>query len=225
MKKLFLVTFILAAFWTPKVWAMELDPKDIRGSSSKEPVEVLQNRYFLKAFRPEIGFLGGFVLNEAYTNTQLTGLRGGMFLDEWVGFELQYVRTRVKPSTDRQTLEQMKYRPLTGEGITTVSPEVNAVHTITEANAVAAPLYGKINIFNAWIVYTDIYATAGLANVQTDQGSKGAISIGGGERFYIGQSWSLRIDYRDRIYTETRGGSNSRRHAQSVDFGLSYFFL
>ncbi len=225
MKNILQALAVLVFTWAPPLKAMDLDPKDIRGSSSKEPVEVLQNRYFLKGFRPEIGLIGGFVLNEAYTNTQLSGLRGGMFIDEWIGFEFQYIRARVKPSTDRQTLEQLKYRPLVGEGVTTVSPEVNAIHVITEANAVAAPLYGKINIINTWIVYTDIYATAGLANVQTDQGNKGAISIGAGERFYVGQSWSLRIDYRDRIYTETRGGSSSRRHAQSVDFGLSYFFL
>ncbi|MBM4250629.1 MAG: outer membrane beta-barrel domain-containing protein [Deltaproteobacteria bacterium] len=225
MRKLALAITALATCWTFAAHAMDLDPKDIRGSSSKEPVEVLQNRYFLKAFRPEFGLLGGVVLNEAYTNTQLAGLRGGMFIDEWIGFELQYLRTRVRPSTDRTTLEQLKYRPLTGEGVTTVSPEVNAIHVITEANAVAAPLYGKINILNAWIVYTDIYATAGLANVMTDQGNKGALSLGAGERFYIGRSWSVRIDYRDRIYTEKRGGTSSRRHAQSVDFGLSYFFL
>ncbi|MEN9835158.1 MAG: hypothetical protein RL011_1351 [Pseudomonadota bacterium] len=225
MRKITLAIFTLATFWTSAANAMDLDPKDIRGSSSKEPVEVLQNRYFLKGFRPEIGLLGGVVLNEAYTNTQLTGLRGGMFIDEWFGFELQYMRARVKPSTDRTTLEQLKYRPLTGEGVTTVSPEVNAIHVITEANAVAAPLYGKINLINAWIVYTDIYATAGFANVLTDQGNKVAFAVGAGERFYIGQSWSVRIDYRDRIYTETRGGRDSRRHAQSVDFGLSYFFL
>ena len=214
---------IFALMWAASAAAMDLDPNAIRGSSNKEPVDVLQSRYFLKSYRPELGVLGGIVLNEAYTNTQISGIRAGMFINEWLGFEAQQMRTKVTASTDKTTLEQLRYRPLSGEGVTTVSPEINAIHSIVEASVLAAPLYGKLNLLNLWIVYTDIYFAAGLANIETDQGRKGAVAVGLGERFYLGQSWSIRVDYKDRIFNETRGGITSRRNAQSIDLGVGYF--
>jgi outer membrane beta-barrel protein len=202
---------------------MDLDPNEIRGSGTKESVDVLQNRYFLKAERPEIGIIGGVILNEAYVNTNISGLRLGMFINEWLGFEGQWMRTTVKASNDKKTLEKMQYRSLNSSEITTVSPEINAIHSINEANVIAAPLYGKINILNQWIIYTDIYVAGGLAAINTDQGDKTALSVGIGERFYLGKSWSIRFDFKDRIFNETRGGSTARRNAESVDLGVGFF--
>ena len=223
MKVIRVLTGICSLLWAASALSMDLSPDDIRGASSKEPVDVLQNRYFLKSFRPEFGILAGTILNEAYLNTQITGLRGGMFINEWIGFEGQYIRSKVNQSTDAKTLEKLQYRPLTGDGVTTVSPEVNAIHSIGELSALAAPLYGKLNILNQLIVYTDIYFAAGFASVQTDQGAKPSLAIGLGERFYVGKSWSVRIDFKDRIFNETRGGASSRRNAESIDVGVGYF--
>ena len=217
--------------------AFELDPNEIRGKSSKEPVTVLQNRYFLKTLRPEFGLTAGTLLDEAYLKTTVTGVRAGLFLTEWVGLEVQGLKTSIQDSDDRKALNSLKYRPLedqqtsnaTPSGtdtqvVVTPDPEVNAVHGMTDAHIIGAPLYGKLNILNKWIVYTDLYLAAGVSRVVTDQGSKGAVTIGAGERFYIGQSWSMRIDFKDRIYTETRAGVATRKHSKSVDIGAGYFF-
>ena len=219
--------------------AFDLKPSEIRGKSSKEPITVLQNRYFLKAYRPEFGLSYGQVLDEAYLKTAFVGARAGLFFNEWLGFEVQVAKTDVQDSDDRIALNRLRYRPLndnsanvavdgntttTTETFVTPDPEVNAVYGMADVNVVAAPFYGKLNLADTLIVYTDLYLTAGLAAVDTDQGKKASITVGGGERFYVGRGLSLRIDLKDRIYDEKRAGQETIKHSVSVDVGASYFF-
>lgn len=213
--------------------AFELDPKAIRGQKSKAPVSVLQNRFFLKSMRPEAGVIMGTFLNEAYTDTTVMGVRGGLFFTEWAGFEVQYLKASVDDTDDRRALNSLEYFEKTqsssgdavpGNKIVTPDPEVNPIKSITDFNAVLAPFYGKLNLFNQLIVYSDLYITTGMARVDTSQGMKNAFSIGAGQRFYMQDNFSLRVDFRDRIYTEERAGKDSRKNALSFDLGASYFF-
>jgi outer membrane beta-barrel protein len=238
-KLLFAFAIALSLFQISKpALALDLDPDEIRGKSSKEPLTVLQNRYFLKSTRPEVGFVVGSILDEAYLNTTTFGMRAGFFANEWLGCEVQMLRTNVSDSDDRRALNQLKYRPLKDdksdtsvptdgtetEVVVTPDPEINAIHGMTDFHAVVAPFYGKLNFMNKWIVYTDMYVTAGLARVETDQGDKNSVTLGAGERFYVGKSWSFRFDFKDRIFNETRAGQTTRKNSYSFDFGASYFF-
>ena len=217
--------------------AFDLDPAEIRGKSSKEPMTVLQNRAFLKTLRPEFGLTTGFLLDEAYTHTTMIGLRGSLFLTEWIGVEAQMARTKVSDSEDRKALRTLRFRPLTDaksanasangttvETIVTPDPEVNSIHSVTDVSGIVAPFYGKLNVLNKWIIYTDLYGSGGMSLIETDQGNKTGVALGAGERFYIGKSWSVRVDFKDRIFNETRAGQSSQRHSKAVDFGASYFF-
>ena len=215
--------------------ALDLDPKEIRGKSSKESVTVLQNRHFLKAFRPEAGLLVGGILDEAYLETRTYGARSGLFLSEWLGIEVAVSKAVVRDSEDRKALRRLKYAPLNSNSDaapagttiqTTVSPdpEVNAIHGMTDFTAIAAPFYGKLNFINRFIIYTDLYASLGVSRVETDQGDKMALSLGAGERFYLGKDWSLRVDFKNRTFSELRGGQETRKNSYSFDFGGSYFF-
>jgi outer membrane beta-barrel protein len=235
MKTLRAFAAIVALFTASAGFAFDLDPSEIRGKSSKEPVTVLQNRYFLKQYRPEVGFSLGMIMDEAYLDTQTYGVRTGFFMNEWFGVEVQMLKTAVSDSDDRRALNGLKYRPLdsnSGDATdanaddVTVSPdpEVNAIHGVTDFNAIAAPFYGKLNLMNKAIVYTDLYVTAGMSRVETDQGDKTAMTVGIGERFYIGKAWSVRVDFRDRIFTETRAGQETRKNCYGADLGASYFF-
>ncbi|MCX6124966.1 MAG: outer membrane beta-barrel domain-containing protein [Proteobacteria bacterium] len=205
---------------------VDLDPNEIRGTSTKKPVAVLQNRFFLKALRPEVGILFGTILNESYTKTTLTGIRIGGFLNEWVGGEFQYIKGIVKDSDDRKALNDLRYRKLDDvEKTVSPDPELNPITGIKEAAFIAAPFYGKLSLLDWAIVYTDFYGSLGIASVTTDQGNKAAISFGGGVRTYWAKKWSTRLDFRDRTFSETRSGRDTRKHAWAVDFGLSYFIL
>ena len=205
---------------------LELNAAELRGESSKKPISVLENRYFTKQMRPEVGLALGSFLNEAYTNTITTGFRTALFPNEWAGLELQYVTTTVKDSADRKALNGLVYRDRDDQTkLVSPDPEVNPIHGALDLNAVVAPFYGKLNFMNQLILYSDLYVTGGLSQVDTEQGKLNAMVIGAGERFYFQKSLSFRVDYRDRIYTEKRAGSTSRKNAQSIDFGIAYFFL
>jgi hypothetical protein len=34
----------------------------------------------------------------------------------------------------------------------------------------------------------------------------------------------MRVDFKDRVFQEERGGQESNRHSKALDFGASYFF-
>jgi outer membrane beta-barrel protein len=207
------------------VYAIDLEPDAIRGKTQTSPVTILQNRYFTKSLRPELGLSYGTVTNEAYTDTSLLGFRGAFFLNEWIGVEVQSLKATVKDSDDRKALNQLKYRKLDSPDIVSPDPDINRLKSVTDFNGVLAPFYGKLNLADWLIVYSDVYFTAGIARVGTDQGDLNAISYGVGQRFYWQKNLSLRVDFRDRVYNENRQDQSNRKHTYSVDFGVSYFLL
>ena len=205
--------------------AVDLNAKEIRGKSRTNPVSVLQNRYFVKSMRPEVGVAAGTMLNEAYTDTSLQGYRFSLFLSEWLGIEFQHFTASVTDSDDRKALNELEYNPVGEDRIVSPDPEVNPISEMSDYNVVLAPFYGKLNLMDQMIVYSDLYFTAGFARVNTSQGELSAMSLGAGQRFYFFKSLSARLDFRDRIYTETRSGKKTTKHSYSVDLGMSYFFL
>ncbi len=221
---------VIALILTSTASGFDLKADEIRGKSSKKAVSVLQNRYFLKTMRPEVGLMAGSFLNESYTDTTTYGFRAGMFISEWLGIEGQFVRTSVKDSADRVALNRLEYYRVGSNGdavadvIVHPDPEVNPINGINEIAATVAPFYGKLNLMDRLIVYSDLYLTSGLASVDTGQGSKTAFVLGAGQRFYLLQNLSVRLDIRDRIFNEDRNNQSTRKHAISYDFGASYFF-
>ncbi len=225
--RLVLYALALAVFVASEnSFSLDLKPSEIRGKKRRKPVSVLQNRFFKKKWRPEVGFVMGSLLNEAYTDTSTTGVRLGLFSSEWLGFEMQYISASVSDSDDRTALNSLKYRPLDSEDTNeTVSPdpETNPVSGVIDMNIVIAPIYGKVNFIDKLIVYSDIYFTAGISSVTTEQGKLNALSLSAGQRFYIYENFSFRVDFRDRIYTEQRNGKDSQKHSIGFDIGASYF--
>ncbi len=204
--------------------AADVEPAEVRGKTQQTPVTVLQNRYFLKALRPELGLVYGTVTNEAYTDTRLSGYRLALFLNEWVGIEGQSFKAQVSNSDDRKALNQLTYKNNTGDTVK-VDPEVNRILKVSDVSLVTVPFYGKLNFADWLIIYSDVSFNFGMSKVSTDQGDLNAITWGVGQRFYWQKSLSLRVDFRDRTYTEKRNQLDYRKHTYSVDFGLSYFIF
>lgn len=205
---------------------LDLNPDEIRGNDQNTNVSVLQNRFFLKKNRPEIGISAGTILNESYTDTTLIGARFGFFFNEWLGVELQSVRAQVKDSDDRKALNRLQYRKIDDPSVViTPDPEVNPVKGVNEATATLVPLYGKISVADWKIVYTELYSVIGGGQVDTLQGKKNSLVFGAGLRTYWNSYVSTRIDFRDRTFLETRSGKDSRKHLWSVDFSVAAFVL
>jgi outer membrane beta-barrel protein len=209
--------------------ALDLTPEQLRGSEQNQRITVLQNRFFTKSLRPELGILGGMILNEAYTNTTIQGARLGLFFSEWFGIEYQWSENKIEDSDDRLALKTLNYYPVGDDGdavpdtIVHPDPEVNSIYQVQDLTAVVTPFYGKMNLFDSFIVYSDVYFLLGRAQIVTDQGERGALTVGGGQRFYLAKSFSLRLDIRNRTFTEIRAGEESQRNTLSFDLGASVF--
>ena len=208
-----------------KLMALDLKPDEIRGERVNNPVSILQNRYFTKTFRPEFGLSAGTFINEAYTDTVLWGYRGSLFINEWLGFEVQGIQTSVEDSDDRKALNQLKYQKIGTSDVVSPEPEVNRFKGSRDLGVIFAPFYGKLNFVDNVIIYSDLYASAGISKVDTDQGDLNSISWAVGQRFYWKKSISFRFEVRDRIYQEERSGEDYTRNAYSVDLGMSYFLF
>ena len=205
--------------------ALELDANEIRGKKTKKPVKILQNRFFKKAFRPEVGLITGRFVNEAYTSTIFAGGRLTFFYDEWLGLEFQKIWTSVEESADRKSLNELKYRRLETDEVVSPDPDTNAIAGSTDLSVVYAPFYGKLNFADKVIIYADLYASLGLSKVDTDQGSLNSISWAFGQRLYWKKSISFRFEIKDRIYIEDRNGSDHTKPSYSADIGVSYYLF
>jgi outer membrane beta-barrel protein len=206
--------------------AIDLKPEDVRGKGVSSPVTILQNRYFLKALRPELGVSYGTVTNEAYTDTKLLGFRGALFFNEWLGLELQSFNATTSDSDDLKALKRLRYLKIDDPTVQVFpDPEVNRLKKINDLSVILAPFYGKLNFADWLIIYSDLYVTGGMSKLDTDQGDLNALSFGAGQRFYWQKALSFRIDFKGRRYTEKAAGKDHSKTTYSVDFGLSYFLF
>lgn len=109
--KSFTWLFLMPVYFGNQVLALDLDPEKNGGDYSKKAISVLENRHFKKANRPEIGFMVGSLLNEAYLDTTTHGLRIGYFFSEWLGVEVQYLSASSEESSDRKHLTRRDIVP------------------------------------------------------------------------------------------------------------------
>lgn len=220
------LSFLALVAFPSYLGAIDLKPEDVRGKGTASPVTILQNRYFLKAWRPELGVSYGTVTNEAYTDTKLLGFRGALFFNEWLGLELQSFNATTSDSDDLKALKRLRYLKIEDPTVQVFpDPEVNRIKKITDLSAIVAPFYGKLNFADWLIIYSDLYFTAGASKLDTDQGDLNAFTFGAGQRFYWQKSLSVRIDFKGRSYTEKAAGKDHNKTTYSVDFGLSYFLF
>ena len=218
------------------ICALELDPKELRTESVPRSVSILQNRFFAKSLRPELSLSYGLILNEAYLNTQTFGVKAGMFFTEFLGVEVEYFGTQISDSNDRKNLSTKHYRHPTEDKIVRVLPDVVKIKNGWSFEGVISPFYGKINFFDQLIIYSDINFSLGVGKLQIDReyaqeidgtkidhlkDSKLSFNLGIGERFYIKQFMSIRVNLKDRIFDNGK----KTQHSIGCDFGLSYFFL
>ncbi len=192
------------------------------------PVKVLQNRFFNKALRPEFSIFAGTLLSESYTETTSFGLRAGFFFTEWVGLDYAYTTFQVSDSPDLEALRNIEvYNNKPKQERVLIEPSYVSLKNLHSLLATLAPIYGKINVFDLMILYSDIYFSAGTGILQTNQGSKKPLILGVGQRFYFAKRFNLRIDAQDQIFQQVRENlgqeKKSIKHAWTVSCGLSVF--
>jgi outer membrane beta-barrel protein len=186
---------------------------------------VLQNRFFTKQMRAELGLSTGLIVNESYSKTSVLGGRAGFFLTEQFGFEYNFSKFYSTDSSDLIALRSQEV--CIGLECRSLEPSFIRLIQAHQLQLVSAPFYGKINLFDWIILYSDLTLSAGAAWVNTTNGKKWAFTPSIGQRFYFSKSFSLRVDATDIYLKEgTQQGQptdNKWRHNWVTQVGLSAF--
>lgn len=203
----------------------EPSPDQYKYAGTPGELRVLQNRFFKKTWRPEINLGISSLLNDAYTNTRGVQIKVALFPTEWWGIEAAFEKTKVEDSQDRKALRQKKYKDTVTDELVEADVEINAIHNTSEISIISTPFYGKINLLDTAIVYTDVYLLAGLLKVGTDQGTKMGLTGAIGQRVYFTEHLLSFFEIRDRIYKEIRNEIGTTRHTLVLSVGVGFFLL
>lgn len=205
--------------------AIDLDPSEIRTTKTNKKISVLQNRFFLKEMRPEIGIEVGTLINEAYTDTTLAGLSYSFYLSEWIGFTGYSLQASTADTEDRKVLQNLRYRSLDSDRIVSPDPEINLIRSINEAGVHFLPFYGKLNLIDQLIIYSDLYIGSGISMLETDQGKINGGYFSLGQKFYWKKNMSIKAEVKNRIFKESNFDKKVIREVYSVALGVSYFLF
>lgn len=153
---------------------------------------VVQNRLYSKAGKFQLGLLGGVALSDPFLNIKPYGGSIGYHFNEFLGVDVLALKVRTAGSNALDTLTE------TGKTANLVRPEAYYGGEVT-----GSLLYGKLSLLGAKIIYYDMHVSGGGGQMQTENGNAPAWSAGLGQRFYITNWASLKVDYRMMHYTET----------------------
>ena len=233
MKKL--AVLLVSLFVSTIVIADEKSFYNFSWLDKDKEIYVLQNRRFRKDGNFYVGATGGKTLNGAFIDSYGGTLRAGYFFREDWGIELLYGKnTGSENGTAKGVLEQGTV------------PYYRKIDSYAGGMVMWAPFYSKINTFNR-IFYYDWMFGVGAATIttqdnrlrfenQSDKKLTNENSVGAlwntGFRFYISDSWSLRLDFTGLTYqankTKKSGGvvSESKSLFSNFDLalGLNYTF-
>lgn len=202
-------------------------------------IYVLQNRKFRKDGRVYVGGTLGKTLNGAFIDAYGGSVRAGYFFKEDWGIELLYGKNTGEESDTAKGVKEQGAVPF-----------YRKIDTYMGGMLTWSPFYSKINTFNK-IFYYDWLFGAGVASITTkDNRNKfdtasvdrdtltSESTMGGiwntGFRFYISDSWSVRLDFTGMHYSANRQrkptGSTAQIKSSSMysnfdlGLGLNYAF-
>lgn len=194
-------------------------------------VYVLQNRKFRKDGKLFLSAMGGFTTSGAFVDATNYQGRLGYFFHEEFGVELLYAvaQSKTNPSfSDISRIATTFYRK---------------IESYYGGMMLWSPFYAKINTFNK-VLYFDWNFGLGIAKV-TDKNNKNkvvvatndilleenhtAIMWGMGPRFYISDSWSIRLDltafhYKANKQLDASLSKEVRFNNYDLTAGLNYTF-
>lgn len=100
-----------------------------------------------------------------------------------------------------------------------VSPtDTPKIDYFLDTNLMVKPLYGKMALFDSWVVYMQSYFILGLGAVKYETAWFPSIDAGTGLRVFLNSSLSLRLEVRDYV-TIGQGGVDN-----SLYFGLAFCY-
>jgi len=159
-------------------------------------VKAVPRKPTLKAFRGEFTPQFGVSVNDAFF-THLSVGGGGIFYPHdnfGIGLSGAYYVAHVK-SGKEQTIRA---------GETAVFAVFELPTASASLDIYFVPIYGKIALFNKFIIPFDLYAVAGVGFVAAGAAMRPSFKAGIGQRFMINEWLAVRLEVTDTIFNDVQ---------------------
>jgi outer membrane beta-barrel protein len=186
---------------------------------------VVQNRLYSKANRIQFGLMLGSVNSDPFLATTSFGANLAYHFNEYFALGVTYWYELVSNSTALTYLQQ----DIRSSANTNIPKHFIAVEGLYSL------LYGKLSVVGKAIIYYDLHLLGGCGVTTTETGIYVTPELGLGQRFYLSNNTSLRVDYRFQYYREeikekvnaailgqSRGWRNNFTHA--ITLGIDFMF-
>lgn len=230
--------FVLMSFFVClSVTANEKSLYNFSWLDDDKEIYVLQNRKFRKDGHLYVGGTAAYNLSQDFLDAYGGTIRGGYFFSEDWGIEFIYGKNTNSENDSAKGVREQGTVPF-----------YRQIDSFMGAMLMWSPFYSKINTFNK-IFYFDWMFGFGIGNITTMDNRKKfdafpsddlttENNIGGiwntGFRFYINDSWSLRLDLTGQTYkaNKVRQFEGSAETSKSsilyntfdIGLGLNYAF-
>jgi outer membrane beta-barrel protein len=171
------------------------------GSIDNEEVVVVQRQYTKKNWRSEFTplTLGGVPFGTV-RRTLFAGASYVLHANDWLGLELfnfEYTQTFFSSFTDDINANKTR----SGQG--DIKPDYQKLLYFLTSGIEITPFYGKLSTFSRWIAYVEPYFSLGAGIAKTETNSYFAYYPGIGLRAFFKEWFSMRLEFRDYLYTES----------------------
>lgn len=196
------------------------------GSIPNSEVVVVQKKYTKKTFRHEITPIrfGGLPFGDI-RNTFFGGASYTLHLGDAIGLELiDFTYTKdffTSFSADISAGQTAANKP-------TIKPDVQRLLFMFTPGIQFSPTHGKASTLSHWIAYLEPYFSLNAGLARTEANTYFTIAPGLGMRIFFKEWFSMKVEFRDYIYTETGQDStgapkNRTRNNYSVAASLSFW--
>lgn len=153
---------------------------------------VVQNRLYSKEKRFQLGILGGFHSSDPFLTTKVVGFTAGYHFSEYISALLVWMNYSPSASAASDTLLLLNTNANTNLPKDFMGGEVDF-----------SILYGKLSLLGKSIIYFDLYTNVGMGLTRTETGNYFTPTFGLGQRFFLSQHFSIKLDYHLHYFKET----------------------
>lgn len=212
----------LALVWaSPAVSSVIEEQLSDIGSIPNEEVVVVQRKYTRKLWRSEVSpvSIGGIPFGTV-RRTLFGGASYTLHVNDWFGWEVgNFVYSKTFFSSFTDDINQGQDQ----NGKPRLDVDTKKLLYLFTSGIQITPFYGKLSTFSRWIAYMEPYFSAGAGMAKTEGGSYFTFYPGVGIRVFFREWFSMRLEFRDYMYTETTTSSKLRQN-YAFTMALSFWF-
>lgn len=192
------------------------ESEEDKGTKLSDRIKSVQRKVFLKRRRVEIYPYFALDLNDAFFTHLIVGGAVAFHIVDSLAIEAR--GGGVIGSIEQDAIRFVRQET---DSLLQDPPEFqyNA-----ELDLLWAPFYGKISLFGEGILHFDTILAIGPGIFGTDAGLNPAANIGLGQRFFINDWLTVRVELRDYIFIDSRNGESDLQNLLMLAVSVSGFF-